>query len=216
MRLPELSWLTLEESVGRVVDRCQVSREVAEHRLERAFRDRELAIDFRGRRLGIAFNRQIDWDISAITLPPASEGGAGLSIIGVRTSAASLDDWISNQGNCPRAAPTGTMRDFEPGGRETVKRAILDVRTEVATLDDRKLGPEDRPGAAQRQKARGPTPAVRLKVMQLMWADLQSGKFCLPDLMREKELSLSLRYDCSRDTARKARNMIESEFSDVQ
>ena len=61
-------------------------------------------------------------------------------------------------------------------------------------------------------RKRGPIPKVLLRVKGAMRTDIESGKFSIEKLMSLTEESLRAEYAASRDTIRRARGEIQSEF----
>jgi len=59
---------------------------------------------------------------------------------------------------------------------------------------------------------RGPKPEKRLRVEAAIRAQITNGERTIDEVVALKEVSLALEYDVSRDTARKARSNVLSEF----
>ncbi len=89
------------------------------------------------------------------------------------------------------------------------------VRTPLDVVCAEPEPPKDVSQAPQRNvgmRKRGPKPKVLNRVKDAMRADIRSGKFTIEALTSFTEVSLESEYSASRDTARRARNEVLSEF----
>ena len=128
MPLPTSKLLSLEEAVDHVVERCAVTREAAQARLERAFRDRELRlVNCKGRGLHVGANVQIDWDPGSLTWLPQRPGAAGVIRVGIRTSAVDLRKWLATTTNPTNPSAVPRTRGRRSEKRDKVTRAMIDA-----------------------------------------------------------------------------------------
>jgi len=101
--------------------------------------------------------------------------------------------------------------EYAKSGPGATSRPALESNT---TGHARKSYAPQSPGARRPARRRGAPPTKFQRVSSAMRGDLRQGRRTVPELKNMLEKNLASTYGVSRDTARKARNAVLSEFGE--
>ena len=105
------------------------------------------------------------------------------------------------------------LASSETPATSTIRPALESTEMPTGPDPGSAAGPRN-PGAARSARHRGPRPKKREQARDAMRSDIQRGRRTVAELESMLEKNLSANYGVSRDTARKARTAVLSEFAE--
>jgi hypothetical protein len=223
-------WETLSPALERVMPETGLSKEDAQNDICQAIADRAINIRCKlGKHGSGGFRSQDVLDGRAFVIPTGLkpedldwERSRPVKSWTVQREAFSKPgSWDLEWIELSRADVTNVLCTGQPGesvcrnASETVATSTGQPALESNSIDrgPRSSGPRNQ-AATESPRTRGPRPRKFEKVCGLMKGDIQKGRRSVAELSNMLEKDLAATYGVSRDTARKARKAVVSEFGE--